>query len=151
LILSIAGGWLSGFLLGRGWTPTRARKTSLVMFALCVTPVSLALRADIWVAVVLIGIALASHHAWATTFYAVVSDIFPKPTVAAVAGLGGMAGSFGGMLFPAFCGWLLDRYRTLPGGETAGYAILFGMCSAAYLIAFAINHLLAPRYEPLQA
>jgi ACS family hexuronate transporter-like MFS transporter len=147
LTLSIAGGWLSGHLMTRGWSPTRARKTALLLFACCVVPVSLALRAPIWVTVCLIGLALASHHAWATTFYAVVSDMFPKRAVAAIAGIGGMAGSIGGIVFPTFCGWLLDVYRTRPGGETAGYTILFGICSSAYLVAFAVNHLLAPRFE----
>ncbi len=150
LALSVTGGWFSGFLLARGWSATAARKTGLLVFALCVTPVVLAIHSSVWVAVLLIGLALAAHHAWATTFYAIVSDIFPKATVAAIAGLGGMAGSVGGILFPTFCGWMLDRYKDRPGGETAGYAILFAICSTAYLVAFVINHLLAPRFEPIE-
>jgi hypothetical protein len=31
---------------------------------------------------------------------------------------------------------------------TAGYAVLFSICGFAYLVAFAVNHLLAPRFEP---
>ena len=33
---------------------------------------------------------------------------------------------------------------------TSGYAILFGICGSAYLVAFALNHLLAPRFEPIE-
>ncbi len=55
-----------------------------------------------------------------------------------------MAGSIGGILFPWFSGWLLDR---LPA--TQGYAILFAICASAYLVAFGLHHLLAPRLEPL--
>jgi ACS family hexuronate transporter-like MFS transporter len=35
------------------------------------------------------------------------------------------------------------------GNASAGYAILFAICGSAYLIAFAISHLLAPRFEPI--
>jgi ACS family hexuronate transporter-like MFS transporter len=55
-----------------------------------------------------------------------------------------MAGSIGGILFPWFSGWLLDR---LPA--TQGYTILFAICASAYLVAFVIHHLLSPRFEPL--
>jgi MFS transporter, ACS family, hexuronate transporter len=69
--------------------------------------------------------------------------------VASIVGIGGMAGSFGGILFPLFSGALLDRF-TASGNVTAGYAVLFGICGSAYLIAFAVNHALAPRFEPLK-
>ena len=147
MLLSIIGGWFTGHLIKHGWTVTRARKTGLAIFALCVVPVSLALKASVWTAVCLIGLALASHHAWATCLYAIASDTFPKRAVAAVAGLGGMAGSVGGIFFPTFAGRMLDHYKNTPGGESAGYAVLFGICSSAYLVAFAVNHLLAPRFE----
>jgi MFS transporter, ACS family, hexuronate transporter len=150
MLLSIVGGWFSGYLIKRGWSVTKARKTAMAVFAVCVVPVSLALKADIWVAVCIIGVALASHHAWATCLYAINSDMFPKRAVAAVAGIGGMAGSVGGMFFPAFAGWVLDHSKHTAGGETAGYGILFGICSSAYLVAFVVNHLLAPRYEQVE-
>jgi MFS transporter, ACS family, hexuronate transporter len=150
MLLSIVGGWFSGYLIKRGWSVTKARKTAMAVFAVCVVPVSLALKADIWVAVCLIGVALAAHHAWATCLYAINSDMFPKKAVAAVAGIGGMAGSVGGMFFPAFAGWVLDQSKHTAGGETAGYRILFAICSGAYLVAFLVNHLLAPRYEQVE-
>lgn len=147
LLLSLIGGWFTGHLIKKGWNATRARKTGLIIFALCVVPVTLALKANAWVAVCLIGLALASHHSWATNLYAVLSDTFPKRSVAAIAGIGGMAGAIGGILFPVFAGWLLDYYKKTPGGETAGYTILFAICSSIYIVAFIVNHILAPRYE----
>ena len=33
---------------------------------------------------------------------------------------------------------------------TTAYTILFAMCGSAYRLAFALNHLLAPRFEPLK-
>ncbi len=147
MLLSIVGGWFSGHLIKSGCTVTRARKTALIVFACCVLPVSLALKTNVWVSVALIGFALAAHHAWATCLYAIASDTFPKRAVAAIAGIGGMAGSMGGIVFPTFAGWVLDHYQRTAGGESAGYALLFGLCSGGYLVAFAINHLLAPRFE----
>jgi hypothetical protein len=59
-------------------------------------------------------------------------------------GLGGFASSIAGMIFPIACGRVLDTMGS------AGYVLLFGWCSAAYLIAFAFNAILCPRFEPLK-
>ena len=147
-VLSIAGGWITGHLYQRGWTVTRARKTGMLFFALGVVPIFFVTRMGDWSAVVLIGLAGAAHQAWSANLYTSVSDMFPKRAVASVVGLGGMAGSVGGMIFPILTGRLLDSCK-LAGNESAGYAILFGFCAFAYLVAFAVNHLLAPRYEPV--
>lgn len=100
-----------------------------------------------WFAVLIIGLAGAAHQAWSANLYTTVSDMFPKKAVASVIGLGGMAGSLGGMCFPIISGRLLDKF-TAAGNVTAGYAILFTICGSAYLVAFAIHHALAPKFEP---
>ena len=148
-VLSIAGGWVTGHLAKIGWSVTRARKTGMLVFALCVLPILGVTRAGDWPAVFLIGLAGAAHQAWSANLFTTVSDIFPKNAVASVVGIGGMAGSIGGMLFPPFAGALLDHFETR-GGATAGYAILFSICAFAYLVAFALNHALAPRFERLE-
>ena len=145
-VLSIFGGWITGYLTRRGWSVTRARKTGMFVFALCVLPILAATRVGDWPAVLLIGLAASAHQAWSANLYTTVSDMFPKKDVATIVGLGGMAGSFGGIIFPWFCGRVLDRYTAM-GNVTGGYTILFAICASAYLIAFAIHHLLAPRFE----
>jgi ACS family hexuronate transporter-like MFS transporter len=146
-VLSIAGGWLTGYLNRRGYSITRARKTGMFAFAVAVLPIFLVTKAGDWEAVLLIGLAGAAHQAWSANIYTTVSDMFPKRAVASVIGIGGMAGSIGGMLFPWFAGRVLDRFQATEGGAAAGYAILFGICGSAYLVAFAINHLLAPSFN----
>ena len=146
-VLSIAGGWVTGYLTRRGWSVTRARKTGMFVFALCVLPILWATRVADWPAVLIIGLAASAHQAWSANLYTTVSDMFAKKDVATIVGLGGMAGSIGGIIFPWFCGRVLDRYHTL-GNVTAGYTILFAICAFAYLIAFAIHHVLAPKFEP---
>jgi len=141
-VLSIAGGWVTGYLTGRGWSVTRARKTGMIVFALCVVPIVFATQVGNWTAVLLIGLAGAAHQAWSATIYTTVSDMFPKRAVATLIGVGGAAGSVGGMLFPIVAGVLLDNFKN-------GYSILFGICAVAYLVAFAVNHLLAPKFDPI--
>jgi len=147
-VLSIFGGWLTGYLIRRGLTVSRARKLSMFCFACTVLPIMLVTRMGNWTAVILIGIAGASHQAWSANLFTSVSDMFPKKAVGSVVGIGGMAGSIGGMLFPVYSGKLLDRFQAR-GDVATGYAILFGICGFAYLIAFAIQHLLAPKFEPI--
>lgn len=148
-ILSIFGGWVIGYLNKMGWTITRARKTGMFVFALCVIPIFLVAQLGEWGAVLLIGLAGAAHQAWSANLYTTVSDMFPKKAVASVIGIGGMAGATGGMLFPIFSGRLLDNF-TAAGNVTAGYTVLFTICAFAYVLTFIIHHFLAPRFESFQ-
>jgi ACS family hexuronate transporter-like MFS transporter len=145
-VLSIFGGWITGYLTRQGWTVTRARKTAMVIAALCVLPILAVTKVTDWSAVLLIGLAGAAHQAWSANLFSTVSDMFPKKAVASVVGIGGMAGSAGGFIFPILTGKMLDHF-TKQHNVTAGYAILFGICGCAYLVAFALNHLFAPRFE----
>ncbi len=148
-ILSIFGGWVIGYLNKQGWTITRARKTGMFVFALCVIPIFLVAQVGEWGAVLLIGLAGSAHQAWSANLYTTVSDMFPKKAVASVIGIGGMAGATGGMLFPIFSGRLLDNF-TAAGNVTAGYTVLFTICAFAYVITFVLHHLLAPKFETFQ-
>jgi len=146
-VLSIAGGWLTGYLNQRGWSVTRARKTGMFLFALCVLPILVTTKVGDWPAVLLIGLAASAHQAWSANLFTTVSDMFPKKDVATIVGVGGFAGSIGGMLFPWVAGRLLDQFEAR-GAVTQGYAVLFAICASAYLVSFVIHHLLAPRFEP---
>jgi ACS family hexuronate transporter-like MFS transporter len=145
-VLSIFGGWITGHLTKRGWSVTRARKTGMFAFALCVLPIFAVTQVGDWTAVLLIGLAGAAHQAWSANLFTTVSDMFPKHLVASVVGIGGMAGSAGGFIFPILTGKMLDHFQANQN-VTAGYAILFGICACMYLLAFGLNHLCAPRYE----
>ncbi len=148
-VLSIFGGWITGYLHQRGWTVTRARKTGMFIFALCVLPIFMVTSVGDWGAVLLIGLAGSAHQAWSANLFTTVSDMFPKYAVASVIGIGGLAGATGGMIFPIVTGRLLDSF-TASGNVTAGYAILFTICALAYVVTFGIHHLLAPKLEQIQ-
>jgi ACS family hexuronate transporter-like MFS transporter len=148
-VLSIFGGWVTGYLTKRGWSVTRARKTGMFLFACSVLPILAVTQVGDWPAVFLIGLAGASHQAWSANLFTTVSDMFPKHLVASVVGLGGMAGAVGGMVFQKFTGKLLDHFTALDN-VTRGYMILFAICAFAYLVTFAVHHLLAPRFVPFK-
>ncbi|HYR59289.1 MAG TPA: MFS transporter [Chthoniobacteraceae bacterium] len=145
-VLSILGGWVTGYLARCGWTVTRARKTGMLIFAFCVVPVMAATKVSVWPAVLLIALAGAAHQAWSANLYTTVSDMFPKSAVASVTGMGGLAGAIGGMIYPLYCGHVLDVFKAR-GNESGAYANLLLICAFAYVATFAVHHLLAPRFE----
>jgi ACS family hexuronate transporter-like MFS transporter len=147
---SIGGGYLSSYLIKKGWAPFKARKTSLLISAIIVTPIMLAQYApNIWAAVAVISIAAAAHQAWSSNIFTVVSDLFPKRAISSVVGIGGFVGSMGSTLFPLLVGSLLDYYKGA-GNIGAGYNILFIICGCTYLIAWLCIHLLTKKLKPIE-
>ena len=140
---SVAGGWLPARLMAKGWTLNRARKTAMLVPALCVLPIVFApLVSSMWVAVLLIGLAAAAHQAWSANLFTFSSDMFPKRAVGSVVGIGGMGGAVGGMFIALAVGQIL----TATGGS---YVIIFAMAGTAYLLAFGVIHLLVPTITPV--
>ncbi|MFZ5972166.1 MAG: MFS transporter [Bacteroidota bacterium] len=147
---SIGGGFLSGWLMRKGISVFIARRIAMLIFALCVVPIAFAqFTHNVWVAVTYISLAAAAHQAWSATIFTTVSDMFPKNSVSSVVGIGGMAGSIGGILFPLLIGAMLDHYKLL-GKVNTGYNILFMFCAFAYIAALAIMHLLTPKHQTIK-
>lgn len=138
---SVAGGWMSSRLLKNGWTPNGARKLAMLVCALCVVPIVFATHAEnLWVAVLLVGLAAAAHQGWSANIFTLTSDMFPKRAVGSVVGIGGMSGAVGGMVLALVVGEVLQ--------QTGSYDILWIMAASAYLVALVIIHILAPRLAP---
>ncbi|WP_035360840.1 MFS transporter [Dyadobacter alkalitolerans] len=139
---SIGGGYLSSWLIKKGWPTLEARKTVLLAFAVLeLSVIMIQFAGNVWLAVGLISFAVALHQAWATNVFTLPSDLFPKQAVSSVVGIGGMAGAVGGILFPILIGSLLDSYKAA-GNLEGGYNIIFTICGCTYLIAWLIIHLL---------
>ncbi len=134
----VAGGWLAAWLIGRGWSINAARKVSLLICAVAVVPVFLAPYVpNIWLTVIIVGIAGSAHQGWSANLFSFVSDTMPKNAVGAVVGLGGFAGYFASGFLAELIGYLL---------KTRGnYVLVFAGASLMYLISLAILHLLVPR------
>jgi len=138
---SVMGGWQSGWLMNRGWTPNAARKTAMLTYALCIVPVVAApLAGSKWAAVLLIGVAAASHQGFSANLFTLTSDMFPRWAVGSVVGIGGFFGAMGGFVFQFIAGRIKDA--------TGSYVPLFLMAGSAYLLALLIVHKIVPRLEP---
>ena len=147
---SIGGGYLSSWFIKRGMPVFKARKTAMFLFALCVLPIFGARYAtNVWQAVGLISLAAAAHQAWSANIFTTASDMFPKQAISSVVGIGGMAGSVGGIFFPLLIGFILETYKEA-GNLTAGYNIIFTMCACAYLLAWVIMHFITPKMKPVK-
>lgn len=139
---SIGGGWLSSRFIKRGMAVNRSRKLVMLICAICVVPIVFASQAgDLWLAVGLIGLAAASHQGWSANIFTTASDMFPKKAVGSVVGLGGMAGSVGGMVFAASAGYILQW--------TGSYLSLFIISGSAYLVALGLMQLLTAKAKPV--
>jgi ACS family hexuronate transporter-like MFS transporter len=146
---SIGGGWLSSYFIKRGWPVLKARKRTLLIVAIAVSPIFFARYAEnIWTAVAIIAIATAAHQAWSANIFTIVSDIVPRKAVSSVVGIGGMAGSIASTLFPLLVGSLLAYYKNA-GHISAGYNILFIICGCAYFIAWVIIQMLTKQMKPI--
>ena len=144
---SIGGGYLSSALIKRGWAVYKARKYAMLFFAICVVPIiSARYFGNMWIIVGLISLAAAAHQAWSANIFTTASDMFPKRAVSSIVGIGGMAGSIGGIIFQPLVGWILD-YFNKQGNKNLGYNIIFLICGCAYILAWIIMHFLSPRMK----
>lgn len=140
---SVFFGWLSTQFMQRGWSANRARKTTMLICALCVVPIFFAAKtSSLTVAIALISLATAAHQGWSANMYTFASDLFPKNVVASVTGIGGMFGSVGGILLALLAGRIITAF---------GYLPMFIIASCSYLIALIIIHLVLPKLEPVKA
>lgn len=132
-------GWLTTQFMKNGWTANRARKTTMLICAVCVTPIFFAsVTSSLSVAIALIALATAAHQGWSANMYTFASDLFPKNVTASITGIGGMFGALGGILLAAAAGYIIANF---------GYRPMFIIASCSYLTALLIIHLILPRME----
>lgn len=132
---SLFGGWASGYLIGRGWTVNRARKTVMLIAALLMPTGILAVRvADPMVALALICVVTFAFQVWINNLQVLPSDYFPGKAVASVAGLGGTGAGISSLIFTLATGWVVDHFSYTPIFTAAG---LFGPLGAIVLFTLA--------------
>ncbi|MDR3497035.1 MAG: MFS transporter [Ancalomicrobiaceae bacterium] len=136
---SIGGGWLSSTLIKRGVKTLRARKIAFLVCGLCVVPVFMASQvSNMWVAVLLIGVAASAHQGYSANVYTIVTDTMPQNAVGSVVGIGGFCAYIVGMFVSMGVGRLLDA----TGGN---YHVLFAIASSLYLVGLLIMHFILPK------
>ncbi len=138
---SIFFGWLATSFMRHGWSENKARKTTLLICALCVTPIYFASQThSLPVAVALIALATAAHQGWSANMYALPSNLFPSRYVASVTGFGGTIGTISGIILAASTGFIIAKF---------GYQPMFIIASCSYLVGLIIIHLIMPELKPL--
>jgi MFS transporter, ACS family, hexuronate transporter len=143
IVGSIGGGLLSSLLIKRGISPNVARKSTMLLCVLCITPIFAApFIHQLWIVVALLGLATAGHQGWSANLFTLPSDMFPKSAVASVTGIGGMMGAIGGVLLQVGTGFIVYL--------THSYVTLFVIACLAYPLALLTIHLIAPKLAPAQ-
>jgi ACS family hexuronate transporter-like MFS transporter len=139
---ALSGGWLSGFLIGRGWSVDRARKSAMALGALLMPAGIVAVRAESpYMALAWMGIVLFGFQVWINNVQTLPSDFFPQSAVASVAGLGGTAAAAASILYNWNTGRVVDAFGYTP------VFVVAGLLGPAGLLAVT---LLAGRIEPAQ-
>lgn len=139
LVGGIIGGFTSSFLIKKGLSVNKARKYTMLFFASLAIPSFFAAQTpNIWIAIVIVGIATAAHQAFSANLFTTTTDNFPKEIVASVVSIGGFFGALGGIIMAALAGIIYQFYGPAP---------LFIIGSSAYLIALLIIHLLNPKLK----
>jgi ACS family hexuronate transporter-like MFS transporter len=135
---SIGGGYLSSFLIKKGWAIGRARSLTMLLFALMVVPVIFSKYVDnMWMITIIIAMATAAHQGWGANLMTTVGDKLPNNYVSSVIGFGGMLGSAAGIIFPLFIGIVLDTFKKA-GNINGGYNIIFFIAGISYITAWGI-------------
>ncbi len=112
---ALFSGWLATRLLARGWSTDRTRKGILLLAAaLMPLGVMVTFVPNVWMAFALVSLVTTLIQIWATSLFAIPSDLFRPSQVASVVGFATAAGSASAMLFQLFVGELVDRFSYAP-------------------------------------
>lgn len=130
----ILGGAIPFWLVKRGWSVNRARKTTMFLDSCMLVTGFVSL---LWVKspALALGVLTAlmfGHGAWGNV--TIPAEVFPKRAVGTVSGLGGTLGGLAGILTQLIIG------RT---AQHIGFGPLFAFCGLLYMLALASVHFLA--------
>jgi MFS transporter, ACS family, hexuronate transporter len=136
---AMGGGWASGFLIQRGWTVDRARKTVMTVGALLTPAGIFAVRAESpYTALALMGVVLLGFQMWVNNLQTLPSDFFPGSAVGSVFGLGGTAAAVASVLYNQGTGHVVGTF---------GYTPVFVVAGLLGPVGLALTLLLSGRIE----
>ena len=130
---NLASGGIPRYLISRGWSVNRSRKTTMLVVS-CVMPFFCLLVTRVEspaIAIALMAGIMFGHAAWGNI--TLPAEVFPKQVVGTISGLGGALGGAVGAITQWYIGWVV---------ENLSFAPLFAVCAVVYLTAFALVQLL---------
>jgi ACS family hexuronate transporter-like MFS transporter len=139
----LAAGWLSSSFVKRGWSLNWARKGTMALLALVMTPTVIVAGSldDPRLAIALITVACGAHQAWSTMVFTVATDLFPSRSIGSVSGFGGFFAGMVSIAAAELIGRVLNVDATL-------YGPIFVAAGLIYPVALGVLHWLSPRLEP---
>ncbi|MCX6615088.1 MAG: MFS transporter [Acidobacteria bacterium] len=130
---NIASGAIPRWLIARGWTLSRARKTTMLADS-CLIPICCLLVTRVHSPAAALGLLMGmmfGHSLWGNI--TLPAEVFPKRAVGSVSGFGGAMGGLAGAVTQLTIGWVVQRFSFTP---------IFAACSGAYLLGFLLVHFL---------
>jgi MFS transporter, ACS family, hexuronate transporter len=124
---NLFAGAMPRWLISRGWTLNKARKTTMLADSCgMVVACHLLTKASTpFMAVALLALVMFGHASWANI--TLPAEVFPTNVVGTVTGLGGCLGGIAGGITQLIIGGVVMKY---------GYGPIFAVCSVMYLVAF---------------
>jgi ACS family hexuronate transporter-like MFS transporter len=139
---ALTGGFLPSRLMAAGWSVDRARKLTMLGYALLVLPVVFVQSVSSpWSAALLLGLVLFAHQGFSTNVFGVVTDITPARSVGSRIGIAAFCGNL--------CSIGMIQFQAYALAQGWGYAPALAICAGSYLAALLAIHLLIPRIVPI--
>ena len=138
---SLTGGWFSSRLVTSGRSIDAARKIALGASAAMMPVIIFVTRVPVELAIVLFSVAFFGQQSWSTLVMIVPTDLFPRRSVASVAGLVGFGGAMGGIVSNLVAGRMLDLGM--------GYGTVFSIMGMCHVTAFVVILLTIRNIQPL--
>ena len=129
------GGWISGYLIKRGWSLGAARKAVVVFGGIGVTMlIPTVFTSNLSLIALLFAMATFSYAAFSTMANVFPSDLFYSESVASVAGMSGTAAGLGTIVAFKLIGHFSDARQALGGHSFDPIIIVAGLVPVVAMI-----------------
>ena len=129
------GGWISGYLIKRGWPLGKSRKAVVIFGGLGVTMLlPTVFTTNLYWIALLFGLATFAYAAFSTMANVLPSDLFHSESVATVSGLSGTAAGLGTIVAFELIGHLSDSRHAMAGHSFDPIVIVAGLVPLGAMI-----------------
>jgi ACS family hexuronate transporter-like MFS transporter len=130
------GGWISGYLIKRGWPLGKARKAIVIFGGFGVTMLlPTVFTSSLYVLALLFAISTFSYAAFSTMANVLPSDLFYSESVASVSGISGTAAGLGTIVAFKLIGHFSDARQAMGGHSFDPIVIVAGLVPFVAMIA----------------
>ncbi len=141
---ALTGGYIPSRLMAGGWSVNRARKITMLLYALLILPIPAVMYlTSPWAAALLLGLGLFAHQGFSTNVFGLTTDIVPARSVGSTIGIAAFCGNL--------CSIGMIEFSAYSLGHGWGYAPMLAICASSYLIALGFIQLLLPVLVPVES